>query len=237
MRRATVLALLLAACTAGSPSAAPSSTAPAPTTTTVATTPPAAGPIRLLALGDSYTVAEGIDPSDGWPAQLGERLDVETTIVGDTGWTTGRMLLEFESGELDLDQTFDVVVVELGVNDVYNLNPIESFGPSLSDVLAQAVAFAGGDPDRVVVVSIPDYTLTPTGADLGRVTSDDLAPYNATLRGIVSAVGARSVDVTPLSGQVVGDPSLVAPDGLHYSQEMYAMWVDLIAPEVEAAAR
>lgn len=231
-----IAAVGLAACAAGTPSAPGA----APTTTTApsATTslPPSAGPITLLALGDSYTVAEGIDPAGGWPAQLEDRIEVETTIVGGTGWTTGRMLLEFASGNLDLGATYDVVVVELGVNDVYTLTPIESFGPQLSDILAQAVSFAGGDPDRVVVLSIPDYTLTPTGAGLGRVTSEDLAPYNATVRGVVSAVGSRSVDVTSPSELVVDDPTLLAPDGLHYSAEMYRRWVDLIEPEVRAAA-
>jgi len=234
-----ITALSLAACSGGAPSTT-SGPQPTTTTTTVATTtttiPAVTGPIDLLALGDSYTVAEGIDPAGGWPAQLAERLDVQSTIIGGTGWTTGRMLLEFASGTIDLDATHDVVVVELGVNDVYNLVPIETFGPSLSDVLAQAVAFAGGDPRRVVVVSIPDYTLTPTGATIGRVTSDELAPYNATVRGVVSAVGASLVDVTPLSEDVTNDPSLLAPDGLHYSADMYARWVDLIEPAVVAAS-
>jgi acyl-CoA thioesterase-1 len=235
-----ITTLSLAACSGGAPSTTSgpqptTTTTTAATTTTTTTTPAATGPIDLLALGDSYTVAEGIDPSGGWPAQLGERIPLDTTIVGGTGWTTGRMLYEFDSGRVDLEATYDIVVVALGANDVYNIVPLAVFGESLSHLLSQAVAFAGGEPDRVVVVSIPDYTITPTGADLGRVTSDDLRPYNSTVRGVISAVGTRYVDVTPSSELIIADPSLLAPDGLHYSEAMYTMWTDAIEPEVKGA--
>lgn len=228
MRRLALLAALLAACSGGGASTTTEATMDTTDTTT-------AGPATLLALGDSYTVAEGIDPSGGWPAQLAEVVAVQPAIVGETGWTTGRMLVEFDQGNPAFDATYDVVIVELGVNDVYNLVPAEVFGPSLSDIVSRAVALAGGDPGDVIVLTIPDYTITPFGVASGRVTSDDLATYNATLRGIVSAAGTRLVDVTPLTLEAANDPSLLAADELHYSAEMYRRWVALIAPEVEAA--
>ena len=222
-RLAWVALLLLTACSA-----------PATSESTVPPTEPQ--PTTVLALGDSYTVAEGIDPAGGWPAQLGERLDLDTTIVGDTGWTTGRMLVEFDGEYPALDAEYDVVVVELGVNDAYNLVPTEVFGPSLSDILSNAVELAGGRADAVIVVTIPDYTVTPFGVNSGRVDSEDIGRYNATLRGIVSAAGTRLVDVTPLTVEATEGSSLLAPDGLHYSAEMYAQWVDLLEPEVRVAA-
>lgn len=226
---------LVAACS--TPTAIDSTTVPPPTTTSTTATTTTTEPRTptMQALGDSYTVAAGIDPSGGWPAQLADRIDIDISVAGDVGWTTGRMLQAFDAGEVDTDARFDVVVVELGVNDVFNLNPAEVFGPQLGDILATAVEMAGGDPDRVIVLTIPDYTLTPTGAGFGRITSDDLRPYNATLRGVVSAVGARLVDVTPESEAVVDEPDLIAPDGLHYTAEMYRRWVDLIEPEVLGA--
>ncbi len=230
MKRLAFLAFIVAACSTAEPATTTTETQPDPSPTTEAVEP-----VRLLALGDSYTVAEAIDPEGGWPAQLGDRMDLDTTIVGETGWTTGRMLVEFDGDNPAFDTTYDVVVVELGVNDAYNLVPTEVFGPSLSDILAKAVDLAGGDPDDVVVVSIADYTITPFGIDSGRVDSEDIGRFNATLRGIVSAAGTRFVDVTPLTLEAADDPTLLASDGLHYSASMYTRWVDLLEPEIRAA--
>ncbi|HEX7371167.1 MAG TPA: SGNH/GDSL hydrolase family protein, partial [Rhodanobacteraceae bacterium] len=51
----------------------------------------------FLALGDSYTIGEGVAPAERWPMQLVARLRDEGVAVADplivatTGWTTDEL--------------------------------------------------------------------------------------------------------------------------------------------------
>ena len=94
-------------------------------------------------------------------------------------------------------------------------------------------------PDRVVVVTIPDYTVTPAGADYGdpRQQHDGIVASNAAMTRLAAANGVACVDIFDISLEAAGDRSLVAEDGLHPSARQYARWVERIAPVVEARLR
>lgn len=201
-------------------------------TTTPPPPPTTAEPIRYLALGDSYTIGQSVAEAERYPNQLADSLrqmgfEVENpTIVAKTGWTTDELAQGIENANIS-NEKYDLVSLLIGVNNQYRGRPVSSYRPEFTELLSQAIAFAGGDTSRVFVVSIPDYAYTPFGNGSPSI-SQGIDEYNAANREIAEQFGVRYFDITPISRQGLAEPSLVAGDGLHPSGEQYARWVSLM---------
>ena len=192
---------------------------------------------RYLALGDSYTIGEGVPAEERWPMQLTRALRSEGVapgnpqIIATTGWTTDELSAGLDAA--NPTGPFDLVTLSIGVNDEYRGRSAEAYRPALSALIQRAVSLAGGRADRVVMVSIPDWSVTPFAA-----ASDNAAPAQAL--GAFNTIGVQEarrsgvafVDITPLS-LTQGD--LVVGDRLHPTGEAYAGWADLIVPAARAA--
>ncbi|HSM00988.1 MAG TPA: SGNH/GDSL hydrolase family protein [Acidimicrobiia bacterium] len=198
--------------------------------------------LRFLALGDSYTIGEGVDPSQRWPVLLARRLDdggvtvADPVIIARTGWTVG----ELDSG---IDRAapsgpFELVTVQIGVNDQYRGHPVSGFGEEFAAILDRAVGFAGSAPQRVIVLSIPDWGVTPfaKGQDREQIAAE-IAVFNRVIATEAWRRGTTFVDVTPISRRAADDPALLVDDGLHPSGEMYSLWVDLALPVAHRIVR
>jgi lysophospholipase L1-like esterase len=191
----------------------------------------------FLALGDSYTIGVGVDPEHRWPSQLAAALascgiEIEPRVIARNGWSTD----ELEAALLaeELDGRFDLVSLQIGVNDQYRGRPVESFQHGFTQLLEHACRLAGG-PQRVFVVSIPDWGVTPFASKRDPVAiAEAIDRYNQAARELARARGAAWVDVTDIS-RAPDDPTLLAPDGLHPSPSQYASWVKRIAPIAVAA--
>ena len=203
--------------------------------------PPApAAVIRILALGDSYTIGEAIAADASWPVRLAAALraaghDVAAPrVIARTGWTADELSAAIDGARLE--SPFDLVTLLVGVNDQYRGHSVESFRPRFRALVARAVAFAGGRAGRVIVVSIPDWAATPfaEGRDRARIAAE-IDAYNTVVRDEAGRAAVRYADVTPASRRADRAPWLVAPDGLHPSGDMYAAWASLIIPLAEAA--
>jgi lysophospholipase L1-like esterase len=205
-------------------------------------------PLRYLALGDSYTIGEGVAPEDRWPHQLAARLRAEgvplqdPTTVAVTGWTTDELAAGLDDAEVAdpargaegrVAGRYDLVSLLIGVNDQYRGRDPEAYRPAFRALLARAVAFAGGDPARVLVLSIPDWGVTPfaEGRDRARIARE-IDAFNEVNREETNAGGARYVDVAPLSRT---QGAQVVDDGLHPDGAAYAAWVEAALPEARAA--
>lgn len=198
--------------------------------------------IRYLALGDSYTIGESVEPGRTWPVQLRDRLQdrgvtvAEVVIIAQTGWTTDEL-----SAGIDAAAPvgpFDLVSLLIGVNNQYRGRDAEEFRGEFTGLLERAIGFAGGDASRVLVVSIPDWGATPFGARDARgpeTIGAQIDEFNAVKREEAERAGVRFVDITPISRRAPDEASLVAADGLHPSAEMYAEWVRLALPVVSRA--
>lgn len=194
-------------------------------------------PLRILALGDSYTIGQSVVEADRWPVQLAARLReqglavLDPQIIARTGWTTDD--LSAGISEQQPSGPFDLVFLMIGVNDEYQGRKIDTYRTGLQALLAQANEFAGQRPGRVIVLSIPDWTVTPfaEGSDQARLAAN-IAEFNAVNRAEAEQAGAVYVDVTPISQLARGQRDLLAGDGLHPSAKMYARWVDLLLPAV-----
>lgn len=195
---------------------------------------------RYLALGDSYTIGEGVPAGDRWPVLMVEMLRARGLTIGDpriiarTAWTTDEL-----SDAIDQEKPrgpFALVTLMIGVNDQYRSRPVDSFGSEFAVLLKRAKGFAGNRPSRTIAISIPDWGATPYAQSRDTsVISREIDVYNARGQELALAAGVHWVDVTAISRDMKGDPSLVVEDGLHPSGAMYRRWAALIATTAASA--
>ncbi|MBO6659376.1 MAG: SGNH/GDSL hydrolase family protein [Roseivirga sp.] len=194
-------------------------------------------PLNYLALGDSYTIGESVAEDKRWPLQLAERLrenEIEINnpkIIATTGWRTDQLKAAIESDSELLDE-YDLVSLLIGVNNQYQGRSVESFAPEFEELLQKAIELAGGDKEKVFVVSIPDYGKTPFGASKSDQIARELDEYNAVSLEICSEYNVKYFNITPISRQDDPDGELVAGDNLHPSGKQYSLWVESFYSEV-----
>ena len=190
-------------------------------------------PLRYLALGDSYTIGESVAPDEAFPFQLAARLRAqgldlaEPEIIARTGWTTDELQAAID--ERAPRGPYDLVTLLIGVNNQYRERAAETYLPEFRALLEQAIAFAGQRAARVIVISIPDWGVTPFGRARENVAAE-IDAYNVINRAETLRLGAHYIEITQDSRRALNDASLIAADGLHPSAKMYGEWVDKLAP-------
>lgn len=190
--------------------------------------------LSYLALGDSYTIGEGVPDAGRWPVQLAVRLRREgvalddPTIVATTGWTTDELSAAMDAATFT--PPYDLVSLLIGVNNQYRGRGVDDYRDEFRRLLERAIALAGQRAGRVLVLSIPDWGVTPfahgSGRDVLRI-ADELDVYNAIAHDESARRGAHFVDITGISRQ---HPALLADDGLHPSAAQYALWTEAAVP-------
>jgi len=193
--------------------------------------------LRYLALGDSYTIGEAVDEAGRWPMQLARLLRMEGVLVGDpriiatTGWTTDELDAAITAAE-PLGE-HDFVTLLIGVNNQYRGRDAEEYRTQFAALLWRAIGFARNRPGRVLVLSIPDWGVTPFAAQSGRDARQiawELDAYNAAAREVCAQRGVAFVDITAVSHARGAEPAMLADDGLHPSAAMYTEWTRLAFP-------
>lgn len=196
--------------------------------------------LSYLALGDSYTIGESVNPSLRWPEQLVDSLNAinklsfnSPQIVARTGWTTGE--LHKAIAESNISETYDLVSLLIGVNNQYRGYDIELYRQEFRALLEKSIYFAGNNTERVFVVSIPNYGVTPFGIKKGEgKIRQELLEYDKIAEQISSEYGIPFVNITPISERAKTDSSLIAKDQLHPSGNMYTEWIHEILPVVKS---
>ncbi len=192
--------------------------------------------LRYLALGDSYTIGESVLEADRWPNQLATLLEAEgiqmdVTIIAKTGWTTSELWQGMQ--ERKINPPYDLVSLLIGVNNQYRGYDTDGYREEFRFLLNKAIEYAGGNADHVIVLSIPDWGVTPfaSGRDAAQIAKDiDL--FNAINLEESEKASVHYVDITPFSREAASDPTFIADDGLHPSGKMYAEWAKLALLEV-----
>jgi lysophospholipase L1-like esterase len=191
--------------------------------------------LRYVALGDSYTIGTAVTESERWPNRLVERV-AGLELAGNpavNGYTSADLIND-ELPQLDGLRP-ELVSVLIGVNDVVQGVPDSRYAGNVAVILEELLTRLPAD--RIVCIATPDYTLTPRGASFGdpMQQSDGIVRVNAILREACDQRRIRFVpEIFEISQAAQEDPSLVADDGLHPSGKQYQLWVDAIAPVVEA---
>ncbi len=191
--------------------------------------------LTYLALGDSYTIGEGVAEEDRYPVQLRDTLETQGVvieklqIIARTGWTTDQLSDAMDNSQLD--PSYDLVTLLIGVNNQYRGRNPENYRPEFIELLNRAIGLAGNDPSRVIVLSIPDWGVTPfaSGRDSAQIASE-IDAYNAINRQASEMAGVAWIDVTPISREAANRPELLASDNLHPSGLMYRYWVEYLYP-------
>jgi lysophospholipase L1-like esterase len=201
-----------------------------------------AGSLRFLALGDSYTIGEGVAERLRWPRQLAQRLRADGVdladpqIIATTGWTTDELSAGMDAATLV--PPYDLVTLSIGVNNQYRGRDLENYRREFAALLQRAIALAGLRPQRVVVVSIPDWGVTAFGQGSGRdpaVIAHELDQFNAINREEARRANVAWADVCAISRRAGAAAEQLADDGLHPSGDQYTAWLSQILPAARSA--
>lgn len=194
-------------------------------------------PIKMLALGDSYTIGESVEISERWPVQLQKALtdkyvkEVNLKIIAKTGWRTDELRDAVNKGALE--DKYDWVTLLIGVNDQFQNKDIKDYPTQFRMCLNQALALAKS-PKQVIVISIPDYGFTPYGQSVNQEKiSKELDQYNEINKEIAQEYGIKYVYITDITRNGIKDPELVATDGLHPSGKSYSLFIPRILAEMK----
>jgi lysophospholipase L1-like esterase len=190
-----------------------------------------------LALGDSYTIGEKVAERDNFPHQTvallnqnQKRFDAPA-IIAKTGWTTDE--LQHQLAQTRLAIPFDIVTLLIGVNNQYRGRSVDEYSVQFEELLQQAIAYAGGKADHVIVLSIPDWGVTPFATDRDRKQiAVEIDNFNATNQKIALQYQVHYIDITPFTRAAATDLSLIAEDGLHPSGKDYKRWAELVAKKI-----
>jgi len=188
-----------------------------------------------LALGDSYTIGEQVPLHDNFPYQTvqllrKQNIDVaDPVIIATTGWTTDELAASIR--EHNLHEKFSFVTLLIGVNNQYRGRSIDNYKEEFLQLLTQAIDFAKGDAQHVIVVSIPDWGVTPfaDGRDRQKIARE-IDEYNAACKEIALAHKCQYVEITESTRKNGQNKEYLAPDGLHPSAKEYNVWAEKLAP-------
>jgi lysophospholipase L1-like esterase len=190
-------------------------------------------PLTYLALGDSYTIGESVPLTENFPSQTVQLLRKEGVninapeIIAKTGWTTDELQTAINNHHFQ--SRYDFVSLLIGVNNQYRGRTVEEYANQFESLLKQAIVFAGNDTSHVVVLSIPDWGVTPFAANNDREKiAEEIDAYNKINRQISNQYHIHYIDITPGTREANTDNTLLAGDGLHPSAKEYGRWASEI---------
>ncbi len=202
-------------------------------------------PYTLLCLGDSYTIGESVAPAKNFPNQTVQLLRQsnyefkEPEIVAKTGWTTDE--LQNAINHHSFKDSYDFVTLLIGVNNQYRGTTIENYKPQFESLLKQAIQFANGKTDHVIVFSIPDWGVTSfakkSSGKSEHQIEKEIDSYNEANKEIAESYKVNYIDITPGTREAATDLTLVASDGLHPSEKEYAKWAEKLSSTIKAALK
>ncbi|MEB2780513.1 SGNH/GDSL hydrolase family protein [Algoriphagus sp. C2-6-M1] len=199
--------------------------------------------LTYLALGDSYTIGEGVSDAGRYPSQLVEKLNTETgvswaapKVIARTGWTVDELAKGIERENIE-GNTYDLVTLLIGVNNQYRGLPLAKFAEEFEIMLLRAISFASIKSSHVVVLSIPDWGVTPFATQSGRdkiKIADEIDAYNRLKAEICEKHDVTYIDITAQYRSLGAQPDMLAADGLHPSAKMYGLWTEKLFAQVQS---
>ncbi|MBI9042208.1 SGNH/GDSL hydrolase family protein [Lutibacter sp.] len=188
---------------------------------------------NYLALGDSYTIGESVAENERFPMILVNDLNAKNylfntpKIVAKTGWTTGE--LKEAILKENIQNNYDVVTLLIGVNNQYRGYDLEEFRTEFAELLNMAITFAKKNTSNVVVVSIPDWSVSPFAKNRDRTKiSAEIDAFNTIKKEETLKRNVKFIDITPISRLGLNNNTYFASDGLHFSGSMHQLWVNEI---------
>ena len=191
---------------------------------------------QYLALGDSYTIGEGVALFHSFPYQLTQALRHKgisvsaPEIIAKTGFTTGELLSQLSA--TSLLPGYHLVTVLIGVNNQYRGLAVEEFEKEFNKILDIAIRAAGNEPQQVYVLSIPDYGKSPFGGSLDKMKiSEEIYRFNKVKAAACKSKQVRFIDITTTANESSHTTRFVE-DGLHPASAEYSRWVKLLMEHI-----
>ena len=196
--------------------------------------------MRYLALGDSYTIGEGVSLPERYPAQAVALLRQKGVFFGpvqyiaQTGWTTGNLAGAIASQ--NLTPPYDLVNLLIGVNDQYQKNDTTGYRTNFTNLLETSIRLAASKRSRVIVLSIPDYGITSFGAGLPNI-GIQIDAFNAINKSVTMAYDVAYLDITQISRMAANLPGYILGSGPHFTGAEYGLWAAPLADLIVKALK
>ena len=196
-----------------------------------------ANPIRYVAIGDSYTVATGIEEKDSWPSQLTQKLKSAgikinlIEILGMRGATSQQTLNEVMPLLKNLKPGF--ITLLIGVNDWIREGISSSkFKIRIKNLIDEIQSNL--PPKKLLLITIPDFSCSPQKKNwgYGKSATNGITRLNKILKTEATLRDLIIVDIYPLSQNLCSQVGMFSDDGVHPSALQYSKWVDLIFPHL-----
>lgn len=197
--------------------------------------------LTYLALGDSYTIGEGVEEVGRYPNQTVELVKKsglkfgKPTIIAKTGWTTDELNAGIDAAGIE-NNTYDLVTLLIGVNNQYRGRDIENYKKEFGDLLKKSIEFAKGNTNHVVVISIPDWGVTPFASERGsdqEKVKYEIDLFNQANEEIAKNLGVHYINITDRYREIGALPEMVVEDKLHPSHLVYEEWAKELAKIIE----
>ncbi len=187
----------------------------------------------MLCLGDSYTRGTGVPAVSSFPYQLRDSLVARGAVVSglhvvaQAGWRTDQLAAALAADPVVQDTIFGLVTLCIGVNNQYQNRDTALYRVEFEGLLQHALALSGHRPERVVVLSVPDWAFTPIGQQSSspQKISGDIDRFNSINADVSGYYDVVYIDVTDISRLGVAIPAMVSADRLHPSGHQYTWWV------------
>lgn len=187
----------------------------------------------ILFLGDSYTIGESVALHQNFPYQLIQMLRQNgndfyaAEIVAKTGWTSFELLEHLSKTQLR--KGYDFVTLLVGVNNQYRGLSADEFKKDFEMLLIKAIGWAKNNVKKVIVLSIPDWGVTPFAAERNSVQiANEINTYNGVCELLAQKYQTHFVEITQGTRLAENDTTLLTQDNLHYSEKEYKIWADKV---------
>ncbi len=188
-----------------------------------------------LALGDSYTIGQSVNANETYPAQTVAILKNAginfnaPEIIAKTGWTTADLQKAINHHQFAFAK-YNIVTLLIGVNNQYQGKSELEYKNQFTELLQKAIQLAGNISSHVIVISIPDYSVTPFAQNSDTaLIAREINSFNIINKEISSSYKVNYINVTDESRKAAADASLITYDNLHFSGKEYAIWAKMIA--------
>ena len=190
-----------------------------------------------LALGDSYTIGEQVPFAENFPNQTVQILRrsglafYAAEIIAKTGWTTDELSNAIEN--TTTLENYDIVSLLIGVNNQYRGRSTDEYAVQFTQLLQKAIGYTGEKPNHVIVLSIPDWGVTPFAEDRDRKqVAEEIDVYNDICKKSAAAFKANFINITISQRDDGNKTAFLAPDGLHPSGKEYKKWAAELADAI-----
>ena len=195
-----------------------------------------------LALGDSYTIGESLPLTNSFPYQVCQFLRKKSIqvnapeIIAKTGWTTDELSAAIT--DYEFLEHYSFVSLLIGVNNQYRGRPVEEYKIEFESLLKKAIQLANNKSEHVIVISIPDYSITPFADALDKEKiSKEIDLYNSVNRAVSIQYKVHYIDITLGSRRIKKVEKYIADDKLHPSEKVYKKWAEEVVEIIKPALK